>query len=65
MKLCNIVAKASGRVIVGPDHCHEKEFLDHGINYTIDLMAAQQAVKKTRYWLRPCKHYDPQIQSQV
>ncbi|KAF2464865.1 cytochrome P450 monooxygenase-like protein [Lindgomyces ingoldianus] len=51
--LVHIVAKVSGRVFVGPDLCHNEEYLDCGINYTMELISAQQAIKKTRPILRP------------
>ncbi|CAO2651171.1 Nn.00g094680.m01.CDS01 [Neocucurbitaria sp. VM-36] len=52
-KLVEIVAKVSGRVFVGPDLCQDPEYLDSGSNYTIDLMTAVQAIKRTRPYLRP------------
>lgn len=52
-KLVEIVAKVSGRVFVGPDLCQDPEYLESGSNYTVDLMKAVQAIKKTRPWLRP------------
>lgn len=52
-KLLTIVAKITGRVFVGPELCRNEEYLNSAINYPIDLMAAQQAVKLTRPLLRP------------
>ncbi|KAF2268140.1 cytochrome P450 monooxygenase-like protein [Lojkania enalia] len=53
MALVKIVAKVSGRVFVGPDLCHDKDYLDAGINYTLELIGAQRAIKEMRPWLRP------------
>lgn len=53
MKLAKIVAKVSGRVFVGPELCRDEKYLDAGINYTIELMNGQRAVKRVRPWLRP------------
>jgi hypothetical protein len=53
MKLVNIVAKVSGRVFVGPELCHDQNYLDAGINYTMELMNAHRAIKNMRPWLRP------------
>ncbi|KAF2190763.1 ent-kaurene oxidase [Zopfia rhizophila CBS 207.26] len=53
MTLVRIVAKVSGRVFVGPELCHDKDYLDCGINYTIELIGAQRAVKKLRPAFRP------------
>jgi hypothetical protein len=53
MKLVNVVAKVSGRVFVGPELCHNQDYLDAGINYTMELMNAQRAIKNMRPWLRP------------
>jgi cytochrome P450 len=47
-KLVAVVAKVSGRVFVGPELCNDKDYLDMGSNYTIDLMTAVQALKKLR-----------------
>lgn len=53
MKLVNVVAKVSGRVFVGPELCHNQDYLDAGINYTMELMNAHRAIKNMRPWLRP------------
>lgn len=52
-KLVKMVAKITGRVFVGPELCRNEEYLNSAINYTQDLIKAQQAVKKTRPFLRP------------
>ncbi|KAF2798515.1 cytochrome P450 monooxygenase-like protein [Melanomma pulvis-pyrius CBS 109.77] len=53
MKLVNVVAKVSGRVFVGPELCRDQGYLDAGINYTLELMNAQRAIKDMRPWIRP------------
>ncbi|KAF2017328.1 cytochrome P450 monooxygenase-like protein [Aaosphaeria arxii CBS 175.79] len=53
MKLVHIVAKVSGRVFVGPELCRDQDYLDSGINYTMELIGAQQAIKLMHPWLRP------------
>ncbi|QRD93057.1 cytochrome P450 [Aspergillus flavus] len=52
-KLVNTVAKVSGRIFVGAELSHNKDYLDTAINYTIELGNAVQAVKKMKPWLRP------------
>lgn len=52
-KLVDIVAKVSGRIFVGPDLSKDPEYLNSGTNYTIDMMTAVHAIKRTRPWLRP------------
>ncbi|KAF2873043.1 cytochrome P450 monooxygenase-like protein [Massariosphaeria phaeospora] len=53
MSLAKMVAKISGRVFVGPELCRNAEYLDGAVNFTMDLMSAQRAVKRMRPWLRP------------
>lgn len=53
MKLVRIVAKVSGRVFVGPDLCKDEQYLDSGINYTMELIGAQRKIKEINPWLRP------------
>ncbi|KAK0610723.1 cytochrome P450 [Bombardia bombarda] len=52
-KLLRIVARVSGRVFVGPELCHEEEYLDASINYTLELMEVQRAVSLMPLWKRP------------
>ncbi|GMG23421.1 unnamed protein product [Aspergillus oryzae] len=52
-KLLNTVAKVSGRIFVGAELSHNKDYLDTAINYTIELGNAVQAVKQMKPWLRP------------
>jgi hypothetical protein len=59
MKLVSIMAKVSGRVFVGPELCRNQEYLDAGINYTIELLGAQRAIKQINPWLRP--FYAPRL----
>jgi len=51
-KLLDIVAKVSGRVFVGPDLCQDPEYLELGRNYSVYLVDALFAIKRTRPWLR-------------
>ncbi|KAH3945336.1 hypothetical protein HBH53_144480 [Parastagonospora nodorum] len=51
-KLLDIISKVSGRVFVGPDLCHDPEYLELGRNYTVYLMEALFAIKRTRPWLK-------------
>ena len=37
----------------GPDLCRHKDYLDSAINYTMDVIAVRQEVKKIKPWLRP------------
>ncbi|KAF2116783.1 cytochrome P450 monooxygenase-like protein [Lophiotrema nucula] len=53
MTLVRIIAKVSGRVFVGPELCRNQDYLDAGINYTMELIAAQREIKKVRPMLRP------------
>ncbi|KAF1935949.1 ent-kaurene oxidase [Clathrospora elynae] len=52
-RLVDVIAKVSGRIFVGPELCEDPEYLDSGVNYTLDLMSAVQAIKKLRPWLKP------------
>lgn len=52
-KLVSMVAKITGRIFVGPELCHNEEYLDAAINYPVELITAAQAVKRTRPFLRP------------
>jgi cytochrome P450 len=51
-KLLDIVAKVSGRVFVGPDMCQDPEYVELARNYTVYLIEALYAIKRTRPWLR-------------
>jgi cytochrome P450 len=50
--LLRIVAIVSGRIFVGPELCHDEKYLDAAINYTLDLMAARDAVMALPKWLK-------------
>lgn len=52
-RLVNMVAKISGRVFVGPELCRDDGYLDAAVNYTMDLINAQRAIKKIRPLYRP------------
>jgi cytochrome P450 len=53
MRLVKAVAKISGRVFVGPELCRDEDYLDAGINYTLDLVAATRKIQNMKPWLRP------------
>ncbi|KAK4445433.1 putative cytochrome P450 E-class, group IV [Podospora aff. communis PSN243] len=52
-KLLRIVAEVSGRVFVGPELCHDEQYLDAAINYTVDVAAARRAIDRMEPWKRP------------
>jgi len=54
-KLLRIVAFVSGRVFIGPELCHDEVYVDAAINFTLDLMAAREAIQGIRPWLRRWK----------
>lgn len=43
--LLRIVTKVSGRIFVGSDLCRTEEYIDMGINYTLELMMATSSIK--------------------
>lgn len=51
-KLLRIVAKVSGRIFVGPELCRSEDYIDMAINYTLELMGAQQAISLMKHWQR-------------
>ncbi|KAL6161324.1 hypothetical protein ACJBU6_00444 [Exserohilum turcicum] len=60
--LTTIVAKMSGRIFVGPDLYLDEKYLEMGIQYTHELMAAQRRVKNMRPLLRPLlAHRTPEV----
>ena len=63
-KLLRIVAVVSGRVLVGPELCRTEQYLEAAINYTTEVMAAQEAVARVTPWKRPfvCKKL-PEVQA--
>jgi cytochrome P450 len=58
-KLVNMVSRISGRIFVGPELCHDPEYLDCATTYTIDMMEAQRAIKKLRPFSKP--FFAPQL----
>ncbi|KAI9164181.1 ent-kaurene oxidase [Paramyrothecium foliicola] len=52
-KLLRIVAIVSGRIFVGPELCHDKQYLDIAINYTVDVMIAVYFVGLVPLFIRP------------
>ncbi|KAF1962957.1 cytochrome P450 [Byssothecium circinans] len=53
MTMCNMVAKISGRVFVGPDLCRDKVYVETAIQYTLDIVDVLHSVKLIKPWLRP------------
>jgi cytochrome P450 len=51
--LAQIVAQVSGRVFVGPELCHDPDYLDAALNYTMELIDAHLAIKKLNPMLKP------------
>lgn len=52
-KLLRIIARVSGQVFVGSTLCRDDEYLECAVNYTLDLIRAQDAIQKVRPILRP------------
>jgi hypothetical protein len=52
-KLLRIVAEVSGRVFVGSELCHDDQYLDAAINYTVDVTSARRAIDRMEPWKRP------------
>jgi hypothetical protein len=52
-KLITMVAKITGLNLVGPELCHNEDYVDSAINYPGNVVAAAQAVKLIRPFLRP------------
>ncbi|KAL5448482.1 hypothetical protein PMIN07_001004 [Paraphaeosphaeria minitans] len=52
-KLVSMVAMITGRVLVGPDLCRDKEFQRLSIEYTMQLITAQLEIKKIRPLFKP------------
>uniref|UniRef100_A0A093UP30 Ent-kaurene oxidase n=1 Tax=Talaromyces marneffei PM1 TaxID=1077442 RepID=A0A093UP30_TALMA len=52
-KLITMVAKITGLIFVGPELCHNEDYVDSAINYPGNVVAAAQAVKLIRPFLRP------------
>ncbi|KAH5300899.1 hypothetical protein HBI50_205540 [Parastagonospora nodorum] len=50
--IAQIVAQVSGRVFVGPELCHEPEYLDAALNYTMEVINAHAAIKKMHPMLK-------------
>lgn len=46
--LLRIVAKVSGRIFVGPELCRTEEYIDMGINYTVEISNASRAIAMTK-----------------
>jgi hypothetical protein len=48
-----MVSKITSGIFVGPELCRNEEYLNSAINYPMDLIATQLAVKLIRPLLRP------------
>lgn len=42
------MTKVSGRIFVGPELCRSEEYIDMGINYTIELMLAANGISELK-----------------
>lgn len=51
-KLLRIVAKVSGRIFIGPELCRSEEYVDMAINYTMEVVTAQQVIHHMKPWQR-------------
>ncbi|KAH0422023.1 hypothetical protein CcaCcLH18_13060 [Colletotrichum camelliae] len=61
-KLLNMVAIISGRIFIGPELCHKKEYLEASTMFVIDLFTAAAKIKRWPKSLRFIgKHYIPEI----
>ncbi|KAF5505675.1 Cytochrome P450 monooxygenase ATR2 [Colletotrichum siamense] len=61
-KLLNMVAIISGRIFIGPELCHKKEYLEASTMFVIDLFTTAAKVKRWPKFLRFIgKHYIPEI----
>ena len=53
MKIASAVAKISGRIFVGPELCRDKDYLDAGLNFTMDMITAREEISQMSPWKRP------------
>ncbi|KAF2994605.1 hypothetical protein E8E13_002676 [Curvularia kusanoi] len=51
--ITEIIAQTSGRIFIGPEHCRNPEYIDHAINFTKEMTASGEAIKKLKPWVRP------------
>lgn len=54
-KLVRIIAKVSGSIFFGPDMSRSEDYIEHAVNYTLDVMGAAYAVGQLKPWLRRFK----------
>ncbi|KAL1605327.1 hypothetical protein SLS60_004875 [Paraconiothyrium brasiliense] len=52
-KLVSMVATITGRILVGPDLCRDKDYQKLSIDYTMQLITAQLDIKKLRPLFKP------------
>lgn len=57
MELPHIVARISTLVFLGQKSCHDKEWLDVSVNYTIDAFGAARELRQWPSVLRPVVHW--------
>ncbi|KAL5946974.1 hypothetical protein ACKVV1_000047 [Pyricularia oryzae] len=61
-RVMEIVAVVSGSIFIGPELCRNKEWLEIGIRFTIDLFHAATALKVYPRFLRPvAKYWCPEV----
>ncbi|OHW94725.1 ent-kaurene oxidase [Colletotrichum incanum] len=63
-KLLRVVAIVSGIAFVGPDVCHEDEYLNNSIMFTVDLFSAIAELKRWPNWgpiRRIASYFIPQV----
>lgn len=52
-KLLRVVAIATTRIFIGKDLCHNEEWLQTSIAYTMHLASGARSIKNWKPWLRP------------
>lgn len=53
--LVRVVARVSGSIFVGTQLSRSNEYIEHAINYALDVINGIQAVSQLKPWLRPLK----------
>lgn len=53
--LLRVVARVSGSIFVGTELSKSEEYIEHAINYAMDVMNGALAVNSLKPWLRPFK----------
>lgn len=52
-QLLRIVAVVSGNLLVGPEYCRHDVYLASAIDFSTDMMAGAQEIKRWPRWFRP------------